>query len=206
MKRKIRILIADDHAIVRYGLTSLFESEGDMTVVGAAQNGSEAVRLALAEKPDVIVMDLVMPKKDGSEAMAEIKAKLPATKVIILTSFGTYEGVKRAVQSGADGAILKTAEDETLIPTVRKVFAGKKVLSPEIRRQLEAEPPLPELTRRQSEILDGLSRGLSNVDIAKQLGISPGMIRDHLEVLFSKIGAANRTEAVAIAFRKHLIK
>ena len=206
MTRKIKLLIADDHAIVRYGLNSLFSAQKDMTVVGQAKNGEEALSLTLSEKPDVVIMDLMMPKKDGAEATVEIKAKSPETKIILLTSFGSYEGVNRALQAGADGAILKTAEDETLIPTVRRVFAGEKVLSADIRRQIAANPPLPELTQRQIDILDGVTRGLSNVEIAKLLDISAPMVRDHLVVIFRKIGAANRAEAVAIALQKHLLK
>lgn len=206
MTRKIKLLIADDHAIVRYGLNSLFSAQKDMTVVGQAKNGEEALSLTLSEKPDVVIMDLMMPKKDGAEATVEIKAKSPETKIILLTSFGSYEGVNRALQAGADGAILKTAENETLIPTVRRVFAGEKVLSADIRRQIAANPPLPELTQRQIDILDGVTRGLSNVEIAKLLDISAPMVRDHLVVIFRKIGAANRAEAVAIALQKHLLK
>jgi len=204
--RKIKILIADDHAIVRFGLNSLFSAQKDMTVVGQAKNGVEAVRLTISEKPDVIVMDLMMPKKDGAEATAEIKKQSPETKVILLTSFGTYEGVLRALQAGADGAILKTAEDETLVPTIRRVHKGEKVISSEIRRQMAENPTLPDLTQRQLDILDGLTRGLSNSDIAQLLNISAPMVRDHLDVIFSKIGAANRTEAVAIALKKNLLK
>ena len=206
MTRKIKLLIADDHAIVRYGLNSLFSTQKDMTVVGQAKNGEEALKLTLSEQPDVVIMDLVMPKKDGAEATVEIKANSPKTKIILLTSFGSYEGVNRALQAGADGAILKTAEDETLIPTVRRVFAGEKVLSADIRRQIAANPPLPQLTQRQIDILDGVTRGLSNVEIAKMLDISAPMVRDHLVVIFRKIGAANRAEAVAIALQKHLLK
>lgn len=206
MTRKIRLLIADDHAIVRYGLNSLFSEQKDMTVIGQAKNGEEAVSLAASETPDVVIMDLVMPKKDGAEATAEIKSRQPNVKVIILTSFGAYDGVARALQAGADGAILKTAEDETLVPTIRKVASGVRVISPEIRRQMAENPPLPEFTQRQLDILDDLTRGLSNIDIGKQLGISAPMVRDHLNVIFSKLGAANRAEAVAIALRKNILK
>ena len=206
MTRKIRILIADDHAIVRYGLNSLFSEQKDMTVVGQAKNGEEAVSLAASETPDVVIMDLVMPKKDGAAATAEIKSRLPNVKIIILTSFRAYDGVARALQAGADGALLKTAEDETLVPTIRRVATGEHIISPEIKRQMAENPPLPEFTQRQLDILDGLTRGLTNIDLSKQLGISAPMVHDHLNVIFSKLGAANRAEAVAIALRKNLLK
>jgi len=206
MTKNIRILIADDHAIVRYGLNSLFSAQKDMTVVGQAKNGVEAVKLTLSEKPDIVVMDLVMPKKDGAEATGEIKAQRPETKIILLTSFGTYEGVSRALQSGADGAILKTAEDETLIPVIRRICNGERVISPEIRRQIDENPPTAELTQRQLKILEGVARGLSNAEIAKLQNVSMPMVRDQLNVIFHKLTAANRAEAVAIAMRKHLLK
>ena len=206
MTQKIKLLIADDHAIVRYGLNSLFSAQKDMTVVGQAKNGEEAVKLALSEKPDIVIMDLVMPKMDGAEATVEIKAKSPKTKVILLTSFGSYEGVNRALGAGADGAVLKTAEDETLVPMIRRVFSGEKVISSDIRRQIAENPPITELTQRQMEILDGVARGLSNTEIAKLQGVSMPMVRDQLNVIFHKLGAANRAEAVAIAMRKHLLK
>ena len=206
MTQKIKLLIADDHAIVRYGLNSLLSAQKDMTVVGQAKNGEEAVKLALSEKPDVVIMDLVMPKMDGAEATARIKESRPGTKVILLTSFGSYEGVDRALQSGADGAILKTAEDETLVPTIRRVFGGERGISADIRRQMADNPPTAPLTQRQQDILDGVARGLSNADIAKLQGVSMPMVRDQLNVIFHKIGAANRAEAVAIAMRKHLLK
>ena len=203
---KIKLLIADDHAIVRYGLNSLLSAQKDMTVVGQAKNGEEAVKLALSKEPDVVIMDLVMPKMDGAEATVRIKEARPETKILLLTSFGSYEGVDRALQAGADGAILKTAEDETLVPTIRRVFGGERVISADIRRQMVDNPPITELTQRQMEILDGVARGLSNTDIAKLQGVSMPMVRDQLNVIFHKLGAANRAEAVAIAMRRHLLK
>ena len=205
MKQKIRILIADDHAVVRLGLASLFSTQTDMEVVAKAKNGEEAVGLAVKTRPDVIVMDLVMPHMDGAEAMAKIKELVPSAKVIMLTSFGSYEGVARAIRAGAAGAITKTTEDEQIVPIIRRVAAGETVVSPEIRKQLAENPAIPELSPRQAQILAALTRGLSNPDIAKMLDTTPENVRDHLKVVFAKIGAANRTEAVGIALRKHLL-
>ena len=205
MTQKIKLLIADDHAIVRYGLNSLLSAQKDMTVVGQAKNGEEAVKLALSESPDVVIMDLVMPKMDGAEATARIKESRPGTKILLLTSFGSYEGVDRALQAGADGAILKTAEDETLVPTIRRVFGGERVISADIRRQMVDNPPTAQLTQRQRDILDGVARGFSNADIAKLQGVSMPMVRDQLNVIFHKLGAANRAEAAVIALKRHLM-
>lgn len=204
--KRTRILIADDHAVVRLGLTSLFSTQKDMEVVAQAKNGEEAVRLAEEKKPDVVIMDLVMPRVDGAEATTRIIKSLPETKVVLLTSFGSYEGVARAIAAGAAGAITKTTEDEQIVPIIRRIAAGEKVISSEIRKQLAESPSIPDLTERQTRILEALTRGLSNNDIAKLLDTTPENIRDHLKVVFAKIGAANRTEAVAITLKKHLLK
>ena len=205
MKQKIKILIADDHAVVRLGLAALFSTQKDMEVVAKAKNGEEAVKLAVETQPDVVVMDLVMPRMDGAEAVAKIKELAPSAKVVMLTSFGSYEGVARALRAGAAGAITKTTEDEQIVPIIRRVAAGETVVSPEIKKQLAENPVIPELSERQKQILAALTRGLSNPDIATMMGTSPENIRDHLKVVFAKIGAANRAEAVSIALRKNLL-
>ena len=203
---KIKILIADDHAIVRYGLSSLFSTQKDMEVVGCAKDGVEAVQLALDKKPDVIVMDLSMPRMDGSEATAELHEKLPSAKVLLLTSFMTSDGIAHAFEAGAAGAITKTTEDKVLIPSVRKIAAGERVISPEIQQYLDENPPVPKLSEQQNAILHSITRGLSNSDIAKMLNIRQDSVEKYIRKLFAKLGAANRAEAVAIALRKHLLK
>ena len=205
MEHKIKILIADDHAVVRLGLAALFSTQNDMEVVAKAKNGEEAVELAVKTRPDVIIMDFVMPRMDGAEAMTKIQELVPSAKVVMLTSFGSYEGVARAIRAGAAGAITKTTEDEQIVPIIRRVAAGETVVSPEIKKQLAESPAIPALSERQTQILAALTRGLSNPDIAKMLDTSPENVRDHLKIVFAKIGAANRAEAVSIALRKHLL-
>ncbi len=202
----IRILIADDHKIVRMGLTALVEAEPDLAVVGEAEDGEAAVQRALETKPDVVVMDLMMPGLDGASATAKLHAALPSAKVVILTSFSTSDGIARALEAGANGAILKTAEDDSILTALRAVANGKKFLSPEIKRMMANDPPVDPLSARQLEILACLVRGLSNAEIAQQLGISASVVREHLYTVFEKLGAANRAEAVAIALRKQLIR
>lgn len=206
MNNTIRVLIADDHTIVRIGLRTLLAAEDDIEVVGEAKNGEMAVREAMRLSPDVVIMDLMMPKMDGAEATAALHEKLPGTKVIILTTFGSSDGIAHAIESGASGALMKTADDAALISTIRSVASGKTVISPEIRRLLADDPPIPVLTSRQTEVLQSMMRGLTNRDIAKQLGIRQDGVNEHVAAILAKIGAANRTEAVAIALRKHLLK
>ncbi len=205
MKDRISILIADDHLIVRTGLAALLGTERDFQVVGQAKNGIEAVRETVRLQPDVVIMDLVMPKKDGVEATAEISEKVPGSRVILLTTFGTSDGIAHALAAGAKGAILKNTDNAELVRAIRKVYNGGKFISPDIMQQLTADPPIPQLTPRQNEILAAMVRGLTDRDISRQIGIRLDGVNDHVRAILAKIGAANRTEAVAIAMRKHLV-
>ena len=202
----IRILLADDHVIVRMGLKSLLEDTPDMAVVGEAQNGIEAVSEALRLQPDVVIMDLMMPRKDGVAATADLRKKLPSAKVIILTTYSTSDGIAHSMDNGASGALLKNTANTELVPAIRAVMQGKTYLSREVRRLLAEDPPVKTLTERQRGILESLVRGLSNEDIAKQFGIAEITVRNHLVTIFDKIGAGSRTEAVAITLRKQLLK
>lgn len=203
---KIKILIADDHTIVRAGLTALLGTEKDIEVVGEAKNGAEAVSNAVELHPDVVIMDLMMPKMDGVEATKELLRKAPSVKTILLTTYGTSDGIAHALRAGARGAVLKNADNSELAKAIRIVAQGGDYISPDIRQQLAADPPVPDLTSRQSEILESMVRGLTDRDIAQQLGLSPESVSEHVGAIRQKIGAANRTEAVAIAMRKYLLK
>lgn len=203
---KIRILIADDHTIVRAGLAALLGTEADFAVVGQAKNGEEAVQEAVRLQPDVVIMDLMMPKKDGVAATVEIQAKAPTAKVVLLTTFGTSDGIAHALRNGAKGAILKNTDNAQLTAAIRTIAQGGTHIAPEIRQQLAVDPPIPDLTPRQREILASMVRGLTDRDIARQLGIRQDGVNDHVSAILQKVGAANRTEAVAIALRKHLLK
>ncbi len=201
----IKILIADDHAVVRAGLATLLGPEDDIEVVAQAEDGEEAFAMAMATHPDVVIMDLRMPLKDGAEATMALHDELPSAKVLILTSFGEADGVAHALESGAAGAITKTAEDAELVSVVRRIAAGEKYISPEIRKLLKSNPPVPKLTPRQQEILGYMVKGLTNRDIADLLKISKDTVEEHVNVILEKIGATNRTEAAAIALRKQLV-
>ena len=203
---KIRVLIADDHALVRMGLVSLLQMESDIEVVGEAEDGEAAVRLSKSLKPAVVVMDLMMPVKDGIEATLQIRKELPKTRVLILTTSSSSDAITHALQAGASGAILKSAANVELLQAIHAVASGEEAVSADVRRMMSIDPPAPKLTRRQQEILQSITRGLTNPDIASQFGISLGSVKDHINLIFTKLGAANRSEAVAIALQKHLLK
>ena len=204
--KKTSVLIADDHTIIRAGLGALLGTEKDLIVVGQAKNGEEAVRETVRLRPDVVIMDLMMPKMDGVAATAELAAKAPFAKVILLTTFGTSDGIAHALRNGARGAILKNADNAQLADAIRTVARGERYVSTEIRQQLAADPPIPDLTPRQREILASMIRGLTDRDIAHQLGIRQDGVNDHVRAILQKLGAANRTEAVTVALRKHLLE
>ena len=204
--KKIKVLIAADHKIVRMGLAALLATERDLQLVGEADNGVEAVQRASDLKPDVIIMDLMMPKKDGVEATRDILAAVPDTKVLVLTSYGTSNAVAQAIEAGAAGALMKTADDAQIASVIRRLAAGEKFVSPEILQSIREAPAIPTLSPRQTEILQQLTMGLTNKEIANALGIRKDGVEDHINIIFAKLGASNRTEAVAIALRKHLLK
>ena len=203
---KIKVLIVDDHAVYRMGLIALLDTEPDIEVVGEAEDGRSALRKAAKLAPDVVVMDLMMPVMDGIAATREFREQLPSAKVLILTTSTTSDDLANALKNGAAGAITKSDATSKLVSAIRTVAAGRESISGEIKRLIADDPPIPELSPRQLEILQSITRGLTTPDIAKQLGISAESVKMHSSILFAKLGASNRTEAVAIALRKHLLK
>ena len=204
--KKIKILIVDDHAIFRRGLTSLLNTVREFCVVGEAEDGAMAIRRIDELKPDVVIMDLMMPVMDGTAATAEILQKHPQAKIVILTTFGSFNGLATALKAGAAGALLKNIDNDDLVTALQDIASGKTVIAPEIRRILKDDPPTPELSKRQQEILGLLVKGLTNGEIATQLALQEDSIKKVVNAIFEKIGARNRAEAVAIALRKHLLK
>ena len=205
MNRKTRILIADDHLVVRMGLAAIIGLEKDTAVVGEACDGQEAVRLAAALKPDVIVIDLMMPKLGGADATETILRANPDAKILILTTFGTSDELRRALDAGAVGALVKDSAHGQLIGAIRHAASGDLTISPEIKRQLRASEQKPELTSRQTEILTYVAKGLNNREIAEQIGIGNDCVKAHLKTAFARLGAASRSEAVVIALRGQLL-
>lgn len=203
--RKTRILIADDHLVVRMGLSTLIEAESDMEVVGEAADGREAVDMAMALRPDVVIMDLMMPHGGGAEATARIHSALPETKVMVLTTYSDSSDVKNALQAGATSALIKDAGHDILVDAIHKTALGERVISPEIRRASAMPSPGESLSPRNLEILGYVAKGFNNKEIAEMLHISRDNVKFHLKVIFSRLGATSRAEAVAIAMGSKLL-
>ncbi|HEX6304277.1 MAG TPA: response regulator transcription factor [Anaerolineales bacterium] len=212
MNEKIRVLIADDHAIVREGLRSLIATDPQLKLVGEASDGEEAVRLFAELLPDVTLLDLMMPRKDGITAIEEIKAGCPEAKILVLTSFVEDEKVFPAIKAGALGYLLKETSPDDLLQAIREVYEGESSLSPAIARKLINELNRPSdapqtdepLSGRELEVLVLIAEGLSNQEIADQLVVSERTVRNHVGNILSKLHLANRTQAALYAVRKGL--
>ena len=192
-----RIIIADDHLIVRMGMTSVISFEKDMSIVGEAETGLDAVRKARQLKPDVIIMDLMMPEMNGASATAAILRELPQTKIIILTSFTGAPEVRQAVDAGAVAVLDKDSSQDVIISAIRDVVAGK---SPSIQLQEpDPKPPEAKITPRQAEVLKLVAKGFTNKEIARLLNISPESVKEHIANILIRLDASSRSEAVAIA-------
>jgi NarL family two-component system response regulator LiaR len=210
MSDVIRVLIVDDHAVVREGLRALIETQPDMTLVGEAANGIEAVGKTHDLQPDVILMDLVMPRKDGIEATEEIQQAQPDVRVLVLTSFAEDDKVFPAIKAGAMGYLLKDTSPQELLAGIRDVYQGEPSMHPTIARKLMREikkpselPPTPEpLSEREAEVLALVARGLSNQEIADRLFISEKTVRTHVSNILGKLHLANRTQAALYALRE----
>ncbi len=202
---KIKVLLADDHLVVRMGIAAIISFEKDLTVVGSADNGEDAVRLAREKRPDVILMDLMMPKKNGVDATIEILAENPSAKILVLTTFGTSQDIMKVMDAGAMGAIVKTSDQSEIIAAIRTVAAGGRVMSDEIRNAMSAASSTPRLSTRQIEVLNLVAKGFPNHDVARILGISVNSVKDHLKNIYSILDVSSRTEAASLAINLNLI-
>jgi len=209
----IRVLIADDHALVREGTRRMLEQEEDMQVVGEAGDGEEAVKLACELKPDVAIVDIAMPKLDGIEATKQIKERCPSVTILILSAYDDDQFIFSLLEAGAAGYLLKSIRSRELVDAVRAVHAGESVLHPSIAKKVlnrfvstggkpQAAKPADVLSDREKEILRLATKGLSNADIAKELYLSIRTVQGHLGHIFNKLQVGSRTEAVVRALKE----
>jgi len=208
MDSLIRVLIADDHFVVRQGLGALLTPRNGMTVVGEAATGKEAVEMALALQPDVILMDMIMPDMDGTAAILAIKQWDPAARILVLTSFGEREKVAAALRGGALGYLLKDSSADDLFAAIRSVGGGNLFLPRQLAADLLQQPSAPassSFTERELDVLRLLVQGKSNPEIAQTLYISATTVRSHVTNILTKMNVANRTQAALVAQERHLV-
>jgi DNA-binding NarL/FixJ family response regulator len=215
--RRIRVLIVDDHEIVREGLQTLIEEADDFEVVGTAGDGASAVSLAERENPDVILMDLLMPRLDGIEATRRIIANNPSARVLVLTTFADDQRVRDAIQAGATGYLLKDVLKDDLLRALRDTASGRPALHPEVQQHLMREvagrtsssreqAPHANLTEREVDILRLIAEGRSNKEIAAALYLTEGTIKGYVSTIFDKLGVADRTQAALYAVKNGLAR
>jgi len=212
MKKTIRLLITDDHSIVRKGIKALLATEKDMEVIGEAENGAEAVAKAAALKPDVVLMDLVMPEMDGIEATRRITSEQPGTRILVLTSFAADDKVFPAVKAGALGYLLKDSTPDQLLEAIRQVYRGEPSLEPSIARKVLQELSHPAqgkqttepLTERELDVLRLIAQGMSNREIASKIFVAEWTVRSHVSNILGKLHLASRTQAALYALKSGL--
>jgi DNA-binding NarL/FixJ family response regulator len=212
----IRVLLADDQALVRHGFGMILRAEEDVEVVGEAGDGAEAVSLAAQLEPDVVLMDVRMPTLDGIEATRRIVAGVDSPRVLVLTTFDNDEIVVGALRAGASGFLLKDAPGEQLVAAIKVIAGGGSLFAPSVTRRLveryvdelrpDSVPGLDELTDREQEILRLIARGLSNAEIASQLVLSEHTVKTHVTHLLQKLGLRDRTQAVVLAYEAGIVR
>jgi two-component system, NarL family, response regulator LiaR len=208
--KRIRVMLVDDHTMVRRGLATFLKVFDDLELVGEAAGGEAAVQLCERIRPDVVLMDMVMPEVDGATATRAIRQRFPSVQVIALTSFTEEDLVQRAIQAGAIGYLIKDVSAEELAEAIRAAHAGRGTLSPAalqvlIRTSRRSPTPGDDLTTREREVLALMAEGLSNTEIAKKLIVSPSTIKSHVSNILSKLEVTSRTEAAALAIRLRLV-
>ena len=203
---RIRVFSVDDHPLLREGIAAVINNERDMQVIGQAANGKDAVQEFKKYQPDVTLMDLRLPDMSGIDAMIAIRAEFPDARVILLTTFEGDVEIKRALEAGARGYLLKSMPPRELVEVIRQVHAGKKRIPPQLAAQLAEHISDEALTTREIEVLGQIAGGNRNRDIAEQLFISEETVKVHIKHIMEKLGASDRTEAVAIGIRRGIIQ
>lgn len=202
----VRILVVDDHFIVRMGLVALINTEPDLEIVGETDDGDQAIALFEKLQPDLVLMDVRMPRQSGTEATRHIRRMAPAARVLMLSAFDGDADIHAALEAGAHGYVLKSATGEDLIPAIRAVATGKRWIPREVATRLKSRNAYEELTAREIEVLNQLARGLANKEIADALKISEYTTKDHLKSILAKLRVADRTQAVTAALSRGIIR
>jgi NarL family two-component system response regulator LiaR len=208
---RVRVLLVDDHQVVRQGLRAFLQLQPDIEVAGEAADGKAALAVAAATSPDVVLMDLVMPDGDGISAIRELAAAMPGARVLVLSTFAAEEHVFAAMEAGADGYLLKDVEPDALAEAIREVHRGRPVLHPDVAAHLmrraadPAGPPLERLTPREREVLHLVVEGFANKQIARRLLITEKTVKTHVSSILQKLGVADRTAAAVLAIRRRLV-
>jgi len=207
----IRVMLVDDHLMVRKGLSTIMKVFDNLQLVGEADNGASAIKLCAEVLPDVILMDMVMPGMDGAAATRAIRQQFPQVQIIALTSFKEGDMIKNALEAGAIAYLLKDVSADDLVRAIRAAHAGRATLSPEAAQSLveaASQPPMPglDLTEREREVLALMVEGLNNTQIAGRMTVSPSTIKSHVSHVLAKLGVASRTEAVTLALRNNMIR
>jgi DNA-binding NarL/FixJ family response regulator len=205
VSRPIRVLICEDHQIVREGLVALLETQDDFQVVGEAGDGEAAIALYRRAPPDVTLIDLRMPRLDGVEVIRTLRREHPDSRFLVLTTYDSEDDISRALQAGASGYLLKGANRSTLRDAIRLVHAGRRYIPPEIAERVLPGPAAEELTERELQVLRRIAEGLSNRDIGAQLGISESTVKTHVNRLLGKLGVTDRTKALVLALKRGLV-
>ena len=202
---RIRILTVDDHALLREGIAAVLESQPDMTLVGEAGNGRDAIEIFRRLRPDVTLMDLRMPDMSGIQAITAIRAEFPRARIVVLTTYGGNVHAAAALRAGAAGYLLKNLVRKELIETIRAVHSGKRRVLPEIATEIAEHVADDALTEREIEVLQGVAAGKSNKLIAAELNISEGTVKTHMKSILPKLDASDRTHAVMIALKRGIL-
>jgi two-component system, NarL family, response regulator len=202
---KISVVIADDHPIVRMGLRALIEAQPDMVLLAETEGGAAAVEAFTTHRPDVMLVDLRMPGMSGRDVITAVRNVVPDARIIVLTSFDGDEDVFRAVQAGARGYLLKAAPPDDVLKAIRAVYAGGRLIAPDVAARLADRVNSPSLTSREVAVLELVAKGLSNKEIAAALSLAEDTVKNHLKHVFAKLEVSDRTEAVLLAVQRGII-
>ncbi len=201
----IRILLADDHYVVRMGLRAIIEMEPDLRIVGEAEDGTQAIEQFRRHRPEVVLMDLKMPKLDGLQATVLLRKEFPDARILMLSTYDGHEDIHRALAAGAMGYVLKNSSGADLVQAIRAVRAGQRYIPPVVAQRLAQRPPCSDLSERELDVLRLVVKGLSNKELADQLRITEHTAKSHLKSILGKLNVRDRTEAATLAIHQGIV-